>query len=151
MRGVRGVVKVAGGVLESLRRHARDAYPEECCGALLGRVADAGGQERTVLAALPVENAERRARERRYLVPAAAVLAAEADARSRGLDVVGFYHSHPDAPAEPSAYDVEHAWPWYAYLIVGVRGGEPAGVSAWRLAEDRRRFQEVRIIEEREP
>jgi len=127
-------------VLEAIRRHAWEAYPRECCGALIGRAADPEGRLRTVVAALPLENVERDEPERRYRIAAAGVLAAEGAARERGLDVVGFYHSHPGAPARPSAWDRDEAWPWYAYLIVTVRRGEAGEVLAWRLADDRSAF-----------
>jgi proteasome lid subunit RPN8/RPN11 len=54
--------------------------------------------------------------------------------------VLGFFHSHPDHPARPSAFDLEHAWPYYSYLIVSVVDGKVAGIASWRLAADRTRF-----------
>lgn len=144
------MIRLAAGALEAIRAHARAAYPEECCGALLGRALDAGGAAREVVRAAVAENARREDRARRYLIGPEDVLRLEAEAARAGLEVVGFYHSHPDHPAEPSAFDREHAWPWYAYLIVSVRAGVPGEARAWRLASDRGAFEpeELVIVEE---
>lgn len=64
----------------------------------------------------------------------------EKDARARRLDVLGYYHSHPDHPARPSEYDRNHAWPWYSYVIVSVKRGEPKDTTSWVLSDDRSRF-----------
>jgi proteasome lid subunit RPN8/RPN11 len=72
----------------------------------------------------------------------------ERDAAEEGLELVGFYHSHPNGAAEPSRVDRENAWPWYNYLIVAVADGEPGDVRVWRLAEDRSRFDAVAIMVE---
>jgi proteasome lid subunit RPN8/RPN11 len=65
---------------------------------------------------------------------------AEKAAREKGIDVVGWYHSHPDHPAAPSQYDQDHAWPWYSYIIVSVANGKPQDMTSWRLTDDRSRF-----------
>jgi proteasome lid subunit RPN8/RPN11 len=124
--------------MERIHAHLCAAYPEEGCGALLGR--DQGDQRR-VESAAPLDNTRADQRGRRYLIAPEQFLAAERRGRAAGLDVVGFYHSHPDHPAEPSAYDLEHAWPFYTYLIVCVRAGCVEEARAWRLAEDRSRFE----------
>ncbi len=113
------------------------AYPEEGCGVLIGRAGDRGHEVERVL---EFENVQEDTRQRRYLIAPEQLLRAERDAREQGLDVVGFFHSHPDQPARPSAFDLEHAWPFYSYLIVSVAGGRTAGARSWRLAEDRSRF-----------
>lgn len=118
-------------------------YPEECCGALVGAVAAAG--ERVVARALPIGNIRRTERRTRYLIGPEEYRAADAAARAAGLEVVGFYHSHPDHPAVPSAFDREHAWPWYAYVIVPVARGRAGRARCWQLADDRSRFTEIEI------
>jgi proteasome lid subunit RPN8/RPN11 len=65
----------------------------------------------------------------------------EKDARARGLEVLGYYHSHPDHPARPSINDREHAWPWYSYVIISVERGIPKDLTSWVLAEDRGAFR----------
>ena len=123
---------------EQIRAHLCRAYPEEGCGVLLGR--EAGGT-RSVERALPFENRREDSRHDRYLIAPEQFLTAEQEGRGAGLDVVGFFHSHPDHPAAPSAFDLEHAWPYYSYLIVSVERGRAAATRAWRLAPDRSRFE----------
>jgi proteasome lid subunit RPN8/RPN11 len=128
----------------SIRRHGETAYPDECCGFLLGRDASS---PRQVVRLEPAENArEDSARRRRFLIPPERFLLVERAARAEGLAIVGFYHSHPDAPARPSDFDTEHAWPLYSYLIVSVLGGRAESLSSWRLAEDRSGFAEEAVL-----
>jgi proteasome lid subunit RPN8/RPN11 len=125
--------------LQTVGRHATMSYPEECCGVLIGRaLADATVVERV----LSVGNERQDSRHNRYLISPETVLAAQKEARALGLDVVGYYHSHPDHPARPSEVDREQAWPWVSYLIVSVEGRAVADTRSWRLSEDRERFDE---------
>lgn len=127
-----------------IRTHGAETYPRECCGALLGREDEAG---REVMHLLPLANRREDAPYNRFSIAAADVRAAEQAARARGIALLGWYHSHPDHPARPSAYDLEHAWPWYSYLILSVEGGRPQQMASWRLADDRRQFlpEELRV------
>ena len=122
---------------ERLFVHLVRAYPDEGCGVLLGR--DEAGL-RLVVDVVPVGNEQTDSQRNRYVISPAQFLAAERRARDLGLDVVGFFHSHPDHPAEPSAFDLEHAWPYYSYLIVSVESGRVADTRSWRLADDRSHF-----------
>lgn len=131
-------------LVHTLREHARRGYPEECCGALLG---SAEAEARLILRLLPIDNQLATDRRTRYLIGPAEFRAADARARAEALDVIGFYHSHPDQAAVPSAFDREHAWPWYVYVIVPVHDGRPGAPRAWRLAEDRSRFDELEIVQ----
>ncbi len=90
---------------------------------------------------LPLASPGRESERNRFLIDPKEQLKVEKDARSRGLEVVGYYHSHPDHPARPSEYDREHAWPWYSYLIVSVERGEAKDVRSWMLSDDRSRFE----------
>lgn len=132
-----------------IEEHGRRAFPHECCGFLLGRTE---GQTRRVAKTLPATN-ERGEEERhnRFTITPVASLKAEKAARAEGLDIVGHYHSHPDAPARPSEYDLAHAtWPGYSFVIVSVRGGEPAELRSWLLSESRDRFdpEQIETIQE---
>jgi proteasome lid subunit RPN8/RPN11 len=127
-------------VVRRMEAHAAAAYPDECCGALIGRANPAA-----VVEAIPLPNATEEGPRRRFLVRPADYLAAEREAARRGLDLVGFYHSHPDHPARPSQTDLERAWPTLHYVIVAVASGKPADLRAWRLADDRRAFVEVAV------
>lgn len=136
-------LRLGVGVASAIHRHAEALYPEEVCGGLLGR-RDGSGHS-LVSAALPVINTRSTERRRRYLIRGADVLWLERCASDLGLEVVGYYHSHPDAPAVPSEVDREHAWPWYVYLIVSVTPEGPARIRAWRLARERGVFVPVEV------
>jgi proteasome lid subunit RPN8/RPN11 len=123
--------------ISAIRRHAAAAYPEECCGAIVGR---AGGSSRTVTAAWPLPNTSVEDRTHRFTIGPSDYLNVEARARGEGLSLLGFYHSHPDAPAEPSEYDLQHAWPNVDYIIVSVVRAAAADLTCWRLRDDRAAF-----------
>lgn len=133
---------LTGEVVTAIRAHGRDAYPHECCGALIGRAGRA-----TEAFALP--NTTEEGPRRRFLVRPDDYRIAEARASVSGGELLGFYHSHPDHPAEPSQYDLDHAWPFFSYVIVSVRSGEPAEMRSWRLREDRSQFDEESLAAER--
>jgi proteasome lid subunit RPN8/RPN11 len=137
---------VEGAVAREIRRHGEETYPHECCGALVGR---AGRATATVALANTTEEGPRR----RFLVRPSDYRLAEQRAQELGGDLLGFYHSHPDHPARPSQYDLDHAWPTFAYIIVAVAGaaavpgrsGDAAkagDMTVWFLKEDRSEFEE---------
>lgn len=130
-------LKIQNGLTDRIRAHAAEAYPHECCGALLGRDSDSA---REILDLLPLPNQHGSSPRNRFVITPDDFRRAEAAARERGLDLVGWYHSHPDHPALPSEYDREHAWPWYSYVIVSVEKGAPRALASWRLSDDRMRF-----------
>ena len=121
--------------------HGESAYPEEGAGLLLGLIEDGG--LRRVLRTLPLPNRwEDQARTRRYRIDPLDLVEAEEKAEEDGLTILGIYHSHPDHPARPSAFDLERALPFYTYLITEVRSAAAVESRAWRLAEDRGSFEE---------
>ncbi|MGA2076803.1 MAG: M67 family metallopeptidase [Terriglobia bacterium] len=143
------VLRITQAQTESIRGHGARDYPSECCGALLGKVEGESKQVMEVVALknlrhdpgqaqqlLPVDDLARETERNRFLIDPLEQLRMEKDARSRGLDVLGYYHSHPDHPARPSVYDREHAWPWYSYIIVAVERGVAKDLTCWVLAED---------------
>ena len=71
---------------------------------------------------------------------------AEKRASEAGGELLGFYHSHPDHPARPSQYDLDHAWPFFSYIIVSVRGGAPEDMTSWRLRDDRSAFDPEELV-----
>jgi len=137
-------------VAERIRRHGEETFPYECCGALLGRDSAAvensaqdGTQPeagREVLQLFPLVNRRDDSPRNRFAVTADDVRDAEKAASQHGLEVIGWYHSHPDHPARPSDFDREHAWPWYSYVIVSVMAGKPADMTSWRLNDDRQNY-----------
>ena len=124
-----------------IRRHGRETYPHECCGALIGR-------DDLVVEALALPNTTEEGSRRRFRVRPADYRAAGQRAAALGADLLGFYHSHPDHPARPSQYDLDHAWPAFAYVIVAVADREPGSLTAWRLRDDRSRFDEEAVVVE---
>jgi len=140
-----GEVRISDAAEESIRRHGADAYPDECCGALLGQATDSG---KVIAEAVPLENARTESRENRFLVDDLAYVQVEREADRRGLALLGFYHSHPDHPAEPSRFDLDHAFPWFSYVIVAVRSGAPEAMTCWTLTEERDRFVQEPIVRE---
>jgi proteasome lid subunit RPN8/RPN11 len=144
---------ISGHLAEKIRAHGAETYPHECCGALLGRDSDAievGAYEepasaipkagREVLGLYPLVNRRDDSPRNRFSLTAEDVLEADRAAQKQGLEVIGWYHSHPDHPARPSKYDRDHAWPWYSYIIVSVHGGAPQEMTSWRLNDDRAEF-----------
>ena len=120
------------GTEAELRRLAAAAYPSEGCGVLVGSAsADGGVSVRSVSSA---RNLSERGRDRYELDPLA-IVRAERAARAEGLDVVGFWHSHPDHPAEPSRLDTERAWADYLYVIVSTSSSGAGAVRGWRLGD----------------
>ncbi len=137
------MLEVGEDLLKKIRVHGVNSYPNECCGAILGHESE---KERKVLELMSLDN--RRGDEQartRYLVTADDHFHVEKLARERGMEVLGFYHSHPDHPAKPSEFDRENALPWYSYLILEVESGIPRELSSWRLTDDRSRFRKEQI------
>jgi proteasome lid subunit RPN8/RPN11 len=133
---------INGHLVEKIRAHGAETYPHECCGALLGRDAGTGseGAAREVLRLFPLVNRRDDSPRNRFSVTAQDVMDADKAAQAQGLEVIGWYHSHPDHPARPSQYDRDHAWPWYSYVIVSVQNGASEEMTSWRLDDDREAF-----------
>ena len=124
-------------IAEGIRGSGARDYPNETCGAMLG--VD-GADEREVRALFPLVNRRDDSPRNRFSITADDFRAAERAAKQQGLELLGWYHSHPDHPARPSEFDREHAWPWYSYVIVSVANGEPRDMTSWQLADDRSHF-----------
>lgn len=137
------MIEVNETVIEAILAHAEREYPHECGGMLIG---DLGVGKKHVIAAFPLENArEEEARHDRILILPNDVLRTERYARECGLDVVGYYHSHPDDRAVPSQYDLDHALPVWSYLIVSVLDGKATDLRSWVMENDRTRFVEEEL------
>jgi proteasome lid subunit RPN8/RPN11 len=111
---------ISADVDRAIRAHGQETYPHECCGAIVGRNDRVGA-----IVALP--NTTEEGPRRRFLVRPSDYREAERRASELGGELLGFYHSHPDHPARPSQYDLDHAWPTFAYIIVAVAGNAAAG------------------------
>ena len=122
------------GVKDAIAAHGIEAYPNECCGALIGR-------DGAVTHTLALPNVTDEGPRRRFRVSDRDYLQCEKRAKELGGELLGFYHSHPDHPARPSQYDLDHALPFFSYIIVSVRGGQPEDMTSWRLLDDRSAFE----------
>ena len=131
-------VDVSPQARDVIHQHAIETYPHECCGALFGDAAS-----NRIIAAQPLPNTTEEGPRRRFLVRPADYLAAERGAKAAGLELIGFYHSHPDHPARPSQTDLDAAWPNLTYVIISVVGGAPRAITGWRLRADRSAFDQV--------
>jgi len=132
-------VTITAEVEQAIREHGEEAYPFECCGALVGHGS-------VVSHVLPLPNTTSEGPRRRFLVNPDDYRAAETAAATRNAELLGFYHSHPDHPARPSQYDLDHAWPFFSYIIVSVMDGSAGDMTVWRLAEDRSAFVEEPLV-----
>lgn len=103
-------------------------YPNEACGVLVGRHS---GSDLEVLEAIACGNANTERAADRYLLDPKDQLRVEKDARARGLEVVGYYHSHPDHPSQASATDLAQSWEALLYLILSVQKGQPTSLQGW--------------------
>jgi proteasome lid subunit RPN8/RPN11 len=122
----------------SIRAHGVETYPDECCGALIGR-------DGVVTDTLALPNTTEEGPRRRFLVRPEDYRQAERRADDLAAELVGFYHSHPDHPARPSQTDLDRAWPFFSYVIVSVREGVSKEMTSWRLREDRSAFDEEEL------
>jgi proteasome lid subunit RPN8/RPN11 len=121
--------------IEHIRLHGAETFPHECCGGLVavdGRIVEA----------FSLDNTTTEGAARRFRVSADDYRQAEKRASARGGTLAGFYHSHPNEPARPSAYDLAHAWPNFVYVIISVRDRVPGDITVWHLRDDRSAFDE---------
>lgn len=124
---------------DAIARHGEATFPDECCGAMLGRVV-AG--RRVVERLTEIENQwDEGERRRRFLITPRQYMQLEREADRSGETLIGFYHSHPNAPARPSDFDREHALPWHTYIIASIMDGTYDVMTAWQLSDDRASFQ----------
>ena len=132
-------LSVNPGIADEIRRHGAETYPNECCGGMYGR-------DGLVTATFALPNTTEEGPRRRFLVRPGDYRDAERRATELGAELLGFYHSHPDHPARPSQYDLDHAWPFFSYVIVSVREGQPQEMTSWRLRDDRSTFDPEDLV-----
>ena len=136
-------LKISRGDVGHIHEHAKEAYPEECAGALVGMDV---GEMKIVVDVWRAQNTHEEERSRRFLIEPSRIKEFEERARERDMNLLGFYHSHPDHPAEPSEYDREHAWPYYSYVITAVGEDRIEDLRSWVLKEDRSGYEEEQIV-----
>jgi len=129
----------------AIRRHGEADYPAEACGLIGGALE---GDRKVAVQLVPLMNQRTDSARNRYLIDPESFRRAQEKLERDGLDVIAVYHSHPDHPPAPSAFDREHAWPWLSYVIVGVGHGRAGELKSWVLAHDRGTFDEEPITSE---
>ena len=122
------MIRIESGPWAAMVAHARQTYPNECCGAMLGVISDDG---KSVSEAIALENAFEGAQASRYELRPEDLLAADKAARSRNMDLIGIYHSHPDCDAYFSETDLKNSCPWYSFVVLSIRMGEFDHANSW--------------------
>jgi proteasome lid subunit RPN8/RPN11 len=139
------MLKISTPQLNQIKQHVASTYPNEGGGLLIGRAAVDGSKQ--VVEVRLIENQS--ALEEQYhriLITDQMYRDGEAYADSLSLDLIGFFHSHPDCPAQPSEFDREHALPWWSYMIISVQYAQPTDVFSWQLRDDRSAFDEEEVV-----
>jgi len=124
-------IAITRRVLDEIHAHAASAYPEECCGLLIS------DKSKRVTESIRMKNAYKGPKNDRYNIDPLELFKADRASAQRGLTIVGIYHSHPDYPATLSRFDMEHSFPWYAYIVVSVPHGKTQETKGWIPSEDR--------------
>jgi proteasome lid subunit RPN8/RPN11 len=137
--GVGASTRITGQALEAIRAHGVETFPDECCGALI----EVDG---VVVDAFKLPNTTSAGAARRFKIGPGDYRASEARASELKGTLAGFYHSHPNHPARPSAYDLEQAWPNFSYVIISVNAAVPGDITCWYLKDDRTAFEQGELI-----
>jgi proteasome lid subunit RPN8/RPN11 len=138
-------IVIPGNIYVQIEREGIAAYPNECCGLLIGRDVDGS---RRVEKLVPMDNVfDADEQYHRFTIDPLALAKADEDASKEGRSVIGFYHSHPDHPAIPSEYDRTHVPPWsfYSHVIVAIEKGSACAMTCWVMNEETEQFEERRI------
>ena len=122
------MIRIASEPWAEMVAHARETYPNECCGAMLGST---DGEQKVVRVAQPLQNAFEGAQAARYELRPADLLAADKAARERRMDLIGIYHSHPDCDAYFSKTDLQNSCPWYSFVVLSIQKGEFHHANSW--------------------
>ena len=139
------MISIRNEHIQAITAHAEADYPHECGGLLLGHLENGSGK--SVVETLPMENtADVETRHDRVLIDPRALMRAERYAHEKGIDVIGYYHSHPDDEAAPSQFDLDHALPVWSYIIVSVRDKKTVNWNSWEMEDDRSKFNKEEII-----
>jgi len=142
-----GILHLTRAIYDEIRAHGEQTYPYECCGALLGTTIENGW---TVVASVRAGNTRTDSAHNRYNISPLELVKIERDARRQGLGIAGFYHSHPDHPAQWSTTDLAEAhWLGCSYVITAVAKGKAAQTNSFRLAgisEEEKAFEQDTIV-----
>ena len=137
------MVRIEAEPWAAMVAHARQAYPNECCGAMIGSIAEDG---KLVTEAIPLQNAFEGAQAARYELRPQDLLAADKAARERQMDLIGIYHSHPDCDAYFSKRDLEHSCPWFSYVVLSVKEGRFDHANSYRPDDNQKQAPKEDLI-----
>ena len=139
------MIHLSEKIVDEIELHGEQSYPEECCGMMMGY---SENNNHVIEEVIKIDNSQDENRRRRFLITPEQYRHAEEFARNKKMELLGFYHSHPDHPAAPSTFDTEHALPWFTYIIVSVEKGKAGTMTAWLLNEERNKLIERMMISE---
>ena len=129
------MLEISKLLLDQIAAEGEKSYPNECCGFIIGELVTA--EHKIAQRIIPCENEFSEEEQfHRFLIEPREMLKVQRDAAKEGLDIVGFYHSHPDCRAKPSEYDRTHALPVYSYIITSIINGAQEETVSWQLDEN---------------
>ncbi|MDR4510001.1 MAG: M67 family metallopeptidase [Candidatus Brocadiaceae bacterium] len=139
------MLSIGKDVIREIKKEVKKNYPFECCGLLIGT----NTSEKRVVEVRPVQNKNTKRTHDRYEIDGRTFDKVDKEAKKKGLQIIGIYHSHPDHPAIPSEFDTENAWSVYSYLIASREKGKKIDIRSWVFDEVERKFEEeeIRYIE----
>ncbi len=136
------MIRINEALYNEMLAHAVEIYPHECCGVLLGK----GSSEKEVVKVRAATNINEDRAADRYSIDPKELYDIDKEARGEGLDILGFYHSHPDHPSKPSETDREWGQACYSYIIISVMGGEVDSVRSWSFEDFDDPFSEEELL-----
>jgi proteasome lid subunit RPN8/RPN11 len=137
------MIRIEPEAWETMLSHATLTYPNECCGALLGST---DGEQKNVVVAVPLENAFAGEQGARYELRQEDLLSADSEARRRGMDLIGIFHSHPDCDAYFSETDLKNSCPWYSFVVLSIKRGEFDHANSFLPDADQTRAEKEELV-----
>ncbi|MBI5561260.1 MAG: M67 family metallopeptidase [Deltaproteobacteria bacterium] len=134
----KSILHIQKAIYGQMLAHAEEAYPNECCGILVGSAL----KDKRVMSFERAANVNAERAKDRYIIDPREIYAVDREARAQGMDILGFYHSHPDHPDRPSEFDREWGQPGYSYVIISVKSGKTVSVKCWMFEEENAPFKE---------
>lgn len=135
------IISIPKPVYDEMLAHARETYPHECCGVLVG----GSFKGKVVMESHRAKNLNLERANDRYLIDPKELNFIDKISRVQGMDILGFYHSHPDHPDRPSDTDREWGQVGYSYVIISVKGGTEVSARSWIIEDDKAPFSEEKI------
>ncbi len=139
--GADTLLSINNNKLDDIKNQVKRSYPLECCGLLIGT----NTSEKKVVEVRQVENKNTERTHDRYEIEGKEFMKVDKEAKKKGLQIIGIYHSHPDHPAVPSAFDTDHAWAGYSYMIIAIEKREKVDIRSWIFNDEKRQFDEEEI------